>query len=117
MKPRESGKNRKTLTVRFLYRAVLSLTAFSIGLTIFYIFGNIQQFLDTTQILIITILSFSTLATILAVIPLLIPEIILALTQRRKKFVHLLIVSLICLCVSLILAIMAHSLLILSRGM
>ncbi|HHU36646.1 MAG TPA: hypothetical protein GXZ47_05385 [Treponema sp.] len=117
MKPRESGKNRKTLTARFLYRAVLSLTVFSVGLTIFFFFGNIQQFLDSTQILIITILSFSAGATVLAVLPLLIPEIILAITQRRKKFVHFLVISLICLGISLILAVMSQAILILSRGM
>lgn len=108
---------RKTLTVRFLYRTVLSLTFFSVGLAVFFIFGNIQRFLDSTQVMIITILSFSATATVLATIPVIIPEFFLALTHRRHKYLQLLIVSLLCVVMTVGLAVLSRTILMLSRGL
>lgn len=108
---------RKTLTVRFLYRTVLSLTVFSVGLAVFFIFGNIQRFLDSTQVMIMTILSFSATATVLATIPVIIPEFFLALMQRRHKYLQLFIVSLLCVVMTVVLAVLSRTILMLSRGL
>lgn len=117
MKPRKSRKIRKTLTVRFLYRTVLSLTVFSVGLAVFFVFGNVQRFLDSTQIFIITVLSFTAIATVLATIPLIVPEFFLAITHRRQKYLQLLIVSIICVLTTAALAVISHTILLLSRGL
>ena len=117
MGTRKSRKTRKTLTVRFLYRTILALTVFSCGLAFFFFFGNIQQFLDSTQILILSILSVTATATILAAIPLVIPELILAVTRRRQKYLHILVFSIICVLISAIFAVVSHTILMLSAGM
>lgn len=117
MNTRKSRKIRKTLTVRFLYRTVLSLTVFSAGLAVFFVFGNIQRFLDSTQVFIITVLSFSATITVLASIPLIIPELFLAVTHRRQKYLQLLVVSLLCVVATIVLAVISRTILMLSRGL
>ncbi|HOF84988.1 MAG TPA: hypothetical protein PLP41_04695 [Treponemataceae bacterium] len=117
MKTRKSGKYRKTLTVRFLYRTVLSLTFFSIGLAVFFFFGSIQQFLDSTQVLIVTVMSFSSLTTVLAAIPLIVPELVLAITNRHQKFFQILVVSILCILITSILAVLSRTILLLSAGL
>jgi len=117
LKTRKSGKIRKTLTIRFLYRTVLSMTVFSAGLAAFFFFGNIQQFLDSTQVLIVSVLSFSAIATVLATVPLIIPELVLAITHRRQKYFQILVISILCILVTSMLAVLSRSILLLSSGL
>jgi hypothetical protein len=109
-------KSRKQLTIRFLHRTVLFLVSFSTGLVLFFIFGNLQEFLDSTQSLILSVLSASTLITLILSLVLIITEIILFFVKKWKLYISMLSVSFFCLIYSSILAILSHTILILSRG-
>jgi len=109
-------KSRKQLTIRFLHRTVLFLVSFSTGLVLFFIFGNVQEFLDSTQSLILGVISATTLITFILSIVLIVTEIVLLCIKKWKLYISLLSVSIFCLIYSLILAILSHTILILSRG-
>jgi len=109
-------KSRKQLTIRFLHRTVLFLVSFSTGLVLFFIFGNIQEFLDSTQSLILAVFSATTLIAFMLSTVLIVIELILLLVKKRKLYISLLSVSFLCLIYSLILTILSHTIIILSHG-
>ncbi len=110
-------KSRKQLTTRFLHRAVLFFTAFSVCLALFFFFGNVQEFLDTTQRMILAVLSLASLITVLLAVILLVLELVLLIAQRKKLYLLLVAMCLVCLIVSAGLALASHAILLLSAGM
>lgn len=109
-------KSRKQLTIRFLHRTVLFLVSFSTGLVLFFIFGNLQEFLDSTQSLILEVLSVVSLVTLILSIALIVTEIVLFIVKKWKLYLSLISVSFFCLIYSLLLSILSHTIIILSRG-
>ncbi len=77
-------KRRKLLTLRFLYRTTLFLGAFSIGLAAFYYFGNVQYFLDSTQRLLLTLLSIVSVALSLVSVFTVVPSAFLLFAGDRR---------------------------------
>jgi len=92
------------------------LVSFSTGLVLFFIFGNIQEFLDSTQSLILAVFSATTLIAFMLSTVLIVIELILLLVKKRKLYISLLSVSFLCLIYSLILTILSHTIIILSHG-
>lgn len=110
-------KSRKQLTIRFLQRTLLFLVSFSAGLFLFFLFGNWQEFLDTTQRMILgTLSSSATLAAVLALF-LLILEITLLALKRKKFFFETIAISIICILASSLFTLVAHTILLLSGGL
>lgn len=110
-------KSRKQLTTRFLHRTILFFTSFSVGLTLFFVFGNMQHFMDSTQSMILTVLSGTSLVTVLIALILLVLEGILFLKKMKKLYLVMLFVTCLCLVFGVIVSILAHFILLLSRGL
>jgi len=108
-------KSRKQLTIRFLHRTTLFLSSLSLGLALFFGFGNAQHFLDSTQVLILSILSFTSLALVLVSSFLFIPAVILFFKTRRR-FAVLALIALFSGAIGLILAVLSQLVILLSRG-
>ena len=117
-------KRRKQLTIRFLYRTSLFLAAFSTGVAFFFFFGNVQHFMDTTQTMILSILSASALMLVLVSLILLIPEISLfAHDGGRRLFMHgrrrhffMILATVLCLFMGILYASVSRLIIVLSRG-
>lgn len=117
-------KRRKQLTIRFLYRTSLFLAAFTTGLALFFVFGNVQHFMDTTQTMILSILSAFALLLVLVTIILLIPEVSLfAQDRRRSLFAHsrrrhilMILMTVLCLFAGILYASVSRLIIVLSRG-
>jgi hypothetical protein len=109
-------KSGKQLTVRFLQRTTLFLVCFSAGLFLFYVYGNVQGFLDSTQTIILQCLSATALIAVLLSLILFSLELLLLAVKKKSLYVGPLLVSFFCMVVSLTLALLSHAVVILSRG-
>lgn len=110
-------KSRKQLTTRFLHRTVLFSTSFSLGLALFYLFGNVQEFLDSTQYLILGVLSGTALVTVMLSLTVLVFEIVLLLARRQRIHPVQVIVHLLCLVSGVFLSLVSTTIILLSRGL
>lgn len=108
-------KSRKQLTIRFLFRTVLFLVSLSTGLALFFFFGNIQNFMDATQALILSILSVSALMLVLVSLVLLVPGFLLYMRHRRRH-VFMILITILCLCSGILYASVSRLIIVLSRG-
>lgn len=109
-------KSTKQLTARFLQRTVLFLTAFSVGLALFFYFGNLQDFMDSTQSMILSVLAVSSLLTFLVSAGLSCVAAILFVIKKQKSNIVTFSVGFICLLIALLLSFIAHVIMLLSRG-
>lgn len=110
-------KSRKQLTTRFLHRTVLFFVSFSFGLVLFFMFGNTQHFMDSTQSLILLIVSFTSLMTVILSGIFLVMEMILIFTKKKKKNVSMLVVNMFCLVTGILLSLLTHIIILLSHGL
>jgi len=110
-------KSRKQLTTRFLHRTVLFSTSFSAGLVLFYLFGNIQEFMDSTQYLILAVLSGTALVTVMLSLTVIVLEIALRMAGRQRIHPFLLVSHLVCLCLGIALSLLSNTIVLLSRGL
>ncbi len=110
-------KSRKQLTTRFLHRTVLFSTSFSVGLVLFYLFGNIQEFLDSTQYLILAVLSGTALVSVMLSLTVILLEIALRITRRKRMHPLLLTAHFACLCIGIVLSLLSNTIVLLSRGL
>lgn len=111
------SKRRKQQTVRFLHRTLLFLVTLSYSLAVFFIFGNIQNFLDSTQLLILSLLDITALATALMAIPLIILELLFFFAKKRVVYLSLVVVAILGLVSGLLLSAGGHFILLLSDGL
>lgn len=109
-------KSRERLAIRFLRRTVLFLTIFSLGLLLFYVFGNIQAFLDDTQSIILTVLSASTLTAAMLSALLILVEITFSIIRKNLSHFPRVLAGLFYLAFSLSLSVTAHVIVMLSTG-
>jgi len=110
-------KSRKQLTTRFLHRTVLFSTAFSAGLVLFYLFGNVQEFMDSTQFLLLAVLSGTALVTAMLSLTVLVLEIALRLAGRQRLHPVLVLVHLFCLLTGMALSFASNTIILLARGL
>lgn len=109
-------KSRKQITVRFLHRTVLFMTALSSGVFLFYYIGNIQQFLDVTLRGLLEILSAISFVTFISGCVLILLEISVLLHKRKTIYAFLAVIAFLCTVYSLLLTLFARSVLFLSSG-
>lgn len=110
-------KSRKQLTARFLQRTVLFLTTYSGGLALFYLFGNAQDFQDSTQFLILAVLAATALLTTTLALILSLVTLGLFLARKRKRNLMLFCIGFACFAVVFAITLGSHVILLLSRGM
>lgn len=109
-------KSRKQLTIRFLHRAALFLSFFSLGLILLFFFGNAQNFLDTSQFIVLGVLSgISMLSTLVSFISMVL-EISAFLARRRGPYLGMLSVSFLCFAYSLSAALVSRGILLVAAG-
>ncbi len=110
-------KSRKQLTTRFLHRTVLFSTSFSAGLVLFYLFGNVQEFMDSTQFLLLAVLSGTALVTVMLSLTVLVLEIALRIARRQRLHPLLVFVHLLCLAIGMTLSFASNTIILLSHGL
>ena len=109
-------KSRKQQTVRFLHRSVLFFTFFSIGLFIFYVFGNIQYFIDSTQEMLLQFLSIVSVSLMVLSIVTFCTEIVFFIRMKTLFYLLLSLVSFFSFILGIVGSILSRSILILSQG-
>jgi hypothetical protein len=62
------------------------LTTLCVGLALFFYFGNSQRFLDSTQDLILSVLSGVSIITVLLVLVQLVMAILFSVLERTKRY-------------------------------
>lgn len=108
-------KRRKLLTVRFLHRTTLFLGSLCFGLAAFYYFGNAQGFLDTTQLLILSITAVVSIALVLVSFFSFVPSLVLTLRGSRHYLLPALLGA-VFFVFGLFLAAVSRAIMILSIG-
>jgi len=109
-------KSRKQLTVRFLHRATLFLSFFSLGLILLFFFGNAQNFLDSSQFVVLGSLSVSSvLSTVVSCVSLVL-ELFGYFRHRRGPYLAMASVSFICAVFSFATALSARGVLLVAAG-
>lgn len=111
-----SRKSRKQQTVRFLHRSIVFLAAFALALFLFFYFGNIQYFLDSTQFMILFVLSYVSLSLILLSIIAFVMEMYLIIIKRKRVYGHLVVPAVVCLLIGLAGSLISRTLMFLSSG-
>ena len=108
---------KTTITLRFLHKTVFFLFSFFIIVFLLFIIGNIQNFLDTTQLFILRIAAgtggllffFAAFAAIF--------ELYYIVQLRRKRYAGYCIINLIACATGLLGSVIATVILILSSGL
>lgn len=108
-------KRRKLLTLRFLYRTTLFLGALSLGLVAFYYFGNMQSFLDSTQKVLLAILSVVSVALVLVAVFTVVPSLVMFFAGDRRYLLPV-VMSLFLCAVGLACAALSRVIIIVSVG-
>ncbi|MEL3906430.1 MAG: hypothetical protein P1P65_05310 [Treponema sp.] len=108
---------RQQLTIRFLHRTVLFLLSFLAALCAFFILGNIQNFLDSSQVIILKMLiAVGVLLAVLSVFTILF-EGLYVLYFRRRRYLGRLLISVIACISGVLIAVISAVILLLSSGL
>ncbi len=108
---------RKQITIRFLHRTVLFLFTVLIALFALFILGNIQNFLDSSQIIILQFLIVDGILLFLIAVFALLFEINYSIYLRKLYYPCRCIISGIACIFGLAIAIAASAILLLSNGL
>lgn len=108
---------RQQLTIRFLHRTVLFLLSFLAALCAFFILGNIQNFLDSSQVIILkTVIAVGVLLAVLSAFTVLF-EGLYVLYFRRKRYLGRLLISVSAGISGIVIAAVSAVILLLSDGL
>ncbi len=102
--------------IEILYRMEIFLTVFSFSLAVVYSLGNFQLFLDSTQILILKLMSASSLAAIFLGLIVIGREILSIFRKKYRLRLVTVLTTFLFLLLSSVLLLAAHVLLKLSSG-
>ena len=108
---------RKQVTIRFLHRTVLFLFTVLIALFVLFVLGNIQNFLDSSQIIILQFLIAGGILLFLVAVFALLFEINYSIYLRKTYYLGCCIISGIACIFGLVIAIAASAILLLSSGL
>ena len=108
---------RKQVTIRFLHRTVLFLFTVLIALFVLFVLGNIQNFLDSSQIIILQLLIVVGILLFLVAAFALLFELNYSIYLRKLHYVGRCIISGIACLLGLIIAILAAIILLLANGL
>lgn len=109
-------KSRKQLTIRFLHRITLFLTFFSFGLILLFFFGNAQDFLDSSQFIVLSVLSASSILSTLVALTSAILELSACVRRRKRIYLAMFAVSVLCVLFSLSSALISRGILLAAAG-
>lgn len=109
-------KSRKQFTIRFLHRTMLFLVFFSLGLVLLYLFGNGQDFLDSSQYIVLRTLSAATALSLAVSLMALVLEAAFFIRRRQRVYLSMSAASLFCLVFSLAGALLSRGILLASAG-
>jgi hypothetical protein len=109
-------KSRKQLTTRFLHRMVLFMTVLSAGMALFFYYGNAQEFLDSTQSMILWLMAKAALFTVLLSAILIVLELVFLFVERKKLYIALIAAGFLCLIVSFCVTLGSHVIILLAKG-
>lgn len=112
-----SPKFRKQVTIRFLHRTVLFLFTVLIALFALFILGNVQNFLDSSQIIILRFLIGSGILLFLCAVFAFLFEIRSIIRSRKFYYLGHCIISVVACIFGLIIAIAAAVIMLLSNGL
>ena len=107
---------RKHVTIRFLHRTVLFLFTVLIALFVLFILGNVQNFLDSSQIIILRFLIAGGILLFLVAVFAFLFEINYSIYLRKPFYLGRCIISGIACIFGLAIAIVASAILLLSNG-
>lgn len=108
---------RKQVTIRFLHRTVLFLFTVLIALFVLFVLGNIQNFLDSSQIIILRFLTASGILLFLFAVFAFLFEINYSIRLRKPYYLGRCLISVIACIFGLVTAIAAAVILLLSTGL
>ena len=108
---------RKHVTIRFLHRTVLFLFTVLIALFVLFVLGNIQNFLDSSQIIILQLLIVVGLLLFLVAACAVLFELNYSIYLRNLHYLGHCIISGIACIFGLIIAIIAAVILLLANGL
>ena len=108
---------RKQVTIRFLHRTVLFLFTVLTALFVLFILGNIQNFLDSSQIIILQFLIAGGILLFLVAVFAFLLEINYTIYIRKPYYLGRCIISVIACIFGLVIAIIASVILLLSTGL
>ncbi|QSH91191.1 hypothetical protein C5N99_00820 [Treponema medium] len=108
---------RKQVTIRFLHRTVLFLFTVLIALFVLFVLGNIQNFLDSSQTIILQFLIADGILLFLIAVFALLFEINYSIYLRKPYYIGRCIISGIACIFGLAMAITASAILLLSNGL
>lgn len=109
-------KSRKQLTIRFLHRTTLFLSFFSFGLILLFFFGNAQDFLDTSQFIVLSVLSASSILSTLVALTSAVLELSVCFGRRKQPYLSMFAVSVLCVLFSLSAALVSRGILLAAAG-
>jgi len=109
-------KSQKQLTTRFLHRTVLFFTALSVALAFFFLFGNMQSFLDSTQSMILSALSATSLISAILAVVLIALEAFFLFTEKKRMYALLIGMGIFCLIIVASLALGSRVIMLLAAG-
>ena len=108
---------RKQVTIRFLHRTVLFLFTVLIALVALFVLGNIQNFLDSSQIIILRFLTASAILLFLFAVFAFLFEINYSIRLRKPYYLGRCLISVIACIFGLVTAIVTAVILLLSTGL
>lgn len=109
-------KSRKQFTIRFLHRTTLFLVFFTFGSLLLFLVGNFQDFLDSSQFIVLEVLSAVSVLSLVVSIFTFAIELSASIGRRKGIYLSMAAVSFACAAVSLASAIVARGILIFSAG-
>lgn len=109
-------KSRKQFTIRFLHRTTLFLAFFTLGSLLLFLFGNFQNFLDSSQFIVLKVLAaVSVLSFIVSLVSFTI-EVSASIGRRKGIYLTMAAASLFCAVLSLLSAVAARGILLFAAG-
>ncbi|HOT63387.1 MAG TPA: hypothetical protein PLU93_11045 [Treponemataceae bacterium] len=110
-------KSRKQLTIRFLHRTILFCASFSVALLAFFAFGNYQDFLDETQLVILRSMVLAGIATFLLSATMIITGVVVFVRERKRLYLRLMASGALFMFFGAALALLGAGIILLSDGL
>ncbi len=110
-------KSKKKLAIRFLQRSVLFANFFCLSNFVFFIYGNWQDFLDATQLLLLSIVSIAALLGLSLAAVLFLVDFFFIAGGKKMQYVPSLVISVFSCAFLTAVALVSRGLISLAGGM
>lgn|SRR5574344_311140 len=113
----ENKTNERKFLFWLTFRAFLFLSLMLVVLTLFYVMGNFQQFLDSTQHFILLLSSIVSIALLFFSFAGLIESIFYLITLKQKKYIFFIILFIVTLIAVSLLLLLLRTITFISSGL